>query len=386
MSTRPPITILLLTVLGFCTLYAPQPLLPVLAGEFGIGAGSVSLAITATLLPLAVAPLLYGYLLEGLAARTMLVAATLILAAAQLGLALADDWSLFLWWRLLEGLALPALFTALMTYVAGSVPREQVRHAMGWYIAATLVGGFAGRALSGMAAGWWDWRVALGLWTPLLLLMALAVLRLDGGERSHFARVTPRVFGQVLAMPGMRWAYLAIFGVFFIFAALLNVLPFRMGGIAPGISATVIGFAYAGYLAGLFVSLRAARIREALGSEARVYMAGVGLYGAGLALFALPSIAGIFAAMFVFCGGMFLVHTRLSGEVNHLAHQHKGVVNGIYIAAYYLGGTLGSWLPAELYRHLGWGPFLWLLGGMLGVVALGLWRLQGSAQPASCER
>lgn len=381
MTVRPPTTILLLTVLGFCTLYAPQPLLPVLAKEFGLGAGTVSLAITATLLPLAFAPLFYGYLLEGLPARAMLVAATGLLAAAQAALALASDWPLFLFWRLVEGLALPALFTALMTFVAGSVPREQVRSAMGWYIAATLVGGFGGRALSGLAAGWWDWRIALVLWTPLLVLMALAVLRLGGGERSHFARVTPRVFAQVLCISGVGSAYLAIFAVFFIFAALLNVLPFRMGTIEPGISATVIGFAYLGYLAGLFVSLRATHIRDALGSEGRVYLVGVTLYGSGLALFALPSIGGIYLAMFLFCGGMFLVHTRLSGEVNHLAHQHKGVVNGIYIAAYYFGGALGSWLPAELYRHLGWLPFLGLLGGMLLLAALSLWRLQYRTHP-----
>jgi YNFM family putative membrane transporter len=138
----------------------------------------------------------------------------------------------------------------------------------------------------------------------------------------------------------------------------------------------VIGFAYVGYLAGLFVSLRATRIRQALGSEARVYLAGAVLYGGGLGLFALPSIGGVYLAMFVFCGGMFLLHTRLSGEVNHLAHEHKGVANGIYIAAYYLGGALGSWLPAELYRHLGWSVFLWILGGVLLLAAASLGRLQ----------
>ena len=102
MTTRPPITILLLTVIGFCVLYAPQPLLPGLATRFGIGPGEASLAITLTMLPLAFAPLFYGFVLEGLPARTMLVAATVLLALAQAGLALAGSWSQFLGWRLLE--------------------------------------------------------------------------------------------------------------------------------------------------------------------------------------------------------------------------------------------------------------------------------------------
>ena len=58
---RPPLGILLLTVFGFSTLYAPQPLLPVLAEAFGRGPTEASLLITLAMLPLACAPLVYGY-------------------------------------------------------------------------------------------------------------------------------------------------------------------------------------------------------------------------------------------------------------------------------------------------------------------------------------
>lgn len=375
MSTRPPAAILLLTIVGFCVLYAPQPLLPDLARVFAVDPGRASLAITVTMLPLAVAPLIYGYMLEGLPARTMLIAATCLLTLGQVGLALAGSWSQFLAWRLLEGLALPALFTALMTYVAGSVPRDRVHHAMGWYVAATLVGGFGGRAVSGLVAGVADWQMALGLWAPALLLMALLVARLPGDQRSHFARIEPQLFRKVLALPGLGSGYLAIFAVFFIFAAVLNVLPFRLTALQPGISATTIGFAYAGYLAGLLVSLNATRLASRLGSERRVYGLGSLLYGAGLVVFAVPSVGGVYLAMFVFCGGMFLLHTRLSGQLNHLGHAYKGVVNGIYIASYYVGGALGSWLPAEFYRHAGWEPFLALLAAMLAMAGWALARL-----------
>jgi YNFM family putative membrane transporter len=51
------------------------------------------------------------------------------------------------------------------------------------------------------------------------------------------------------------------------------------------------------------------------------------------------------------------------------------VVNGIYIASYYLGGALGSWLPAEFYRLTGWQPFLLVLAVVLGVVSWSLMRL-----------
>ena len=58
--------------------------------------------------------------------------------------------------------------------------------------------------------------------------------------------------------------------------------------------------------------------------------------------------------MLILAGGMFLVHSTLSGFLNHSAVEHKGVVNGIYVSVYYLSGTLGSWLPIALYQSAGW--------------------------------
>jgi YNFM family putative membrane transporter len=380
---RPPVPILLLTVAGFCTLYAPQPLLPVLARAFAVDAGAASLLITVTMLPLALAPLLYGYGLEAVPARGMLITAALVLALCQTAMAFVEHWHALLLLRVAVGLALPALFAALMTYVAESADARSVRQALAWYVAATIAGGFSGRALSGLAASVWDWRIALGMWGPVLLGMALWTRHLPRGGRSGFGRVTPRVFVTLLEQPGLVQGYLAILAVFFVFAAVLNTLPFRLAHLHPAAGTSGIGFAYLGYLSGLVVALNAAGLRRRFGSEGRLYLFGMLLYGLGLALFSLRAFAGIYLAMFAFCGGMFLIHTRLSGHVNQLARAGKGVVNGVYIAAYYLGGALGSWLPNELYRRAGWGPFLLVVAAMLLLAGLFLgWMLRRGRAPA----
>lgn len=372
-SPRPAAAVLLLTLLGFCVLYAPQPLLPALADAFGQTAADASLLITVTLLPLAAAPLVYGYLLEGMSVRALMVTATVVLAACQAGLAMVDSWGWLLGLRSVEGLALPALFTSLMTFVASSSPTGRVRQALAWYVSATIVGGFLGRAVSGLVAANYGWRIALGMWALPLLLVALAAGRVAPTGRTRYAKITPKVFREVLRQRGLIYAYLAILCVFFVFAGLLNLLPFRLAALDPAITATAIGFAYGGYLSGVAVSLGSQSICEAVGSEARALGLGIGLYASGLMLFALPSVTGHYLAMFLFCGGMFLVHTRLSGQVNHLNEHHRGVVNGLYIAAYYLGGSLGVWLPTLIYRQGGWEIFLAVLGLAL---LLGTWSLQ----------
>lgn len=371
-SQRPPLVVLILTALAISVLYVPQPLLPTLALAFGVGAADTSLLITLAMLPLGLAPLVYGYVLEKMPARPMMIAATLVLAATQAGMALSDNWPLMLVLRGIQGLALPALLTASMTFITASAHHEHVRNAAAWYVATTIVGGFLGRALSGLLAELWDWRTAVGTFVPLLLLAALGALRLPHDAASRFGRVTPAIFREVLGIPGLKHAYLAIFCIFFVFAALLNVLPFRLATLDPEVGAATIGLAYLGYLSGLSVSLGAPRIRRWFRTEARTITAGMLLYATGLGLLSLPSIGSVYIAMFVFCGGMFLVHTRLSGEVNHLSAQRKGVVNGLYIAAYYLGGSIGSWLPTMLYRQTGWLMFIGVLGAMLSLAA---WQL-----------
>jgi predicted MFS family arabinose efflux permease len=52
--------------------------------------------------------------------------------------------------------------------------------------------------------------------------------------------------------------------------------------------------------------------------------------------------------------GHFLIYSTLSGYLNHIAREHKGMVNGIYVSVYYLSGAIGSWLPMLMYRYVGW--------------------------------
>ncbi|MFO7597743.1 MAG: MFS transporter, partial [Desulfocurvibacter africanus] len=71
------IAILTTTVAVVCSLYAPQPIQRVLAAHFGVGLQTSALFITVALLPLSIAPLAYGLLLERIQARRMLMVSVL---------------------------------------------------------------------------------------------------------------------------------------------------------------------------------------------------------------------------------------------------------------------------------------------------------------------
>jgi YNFM family putative membrane transporter len=383
MTARPPFPLLLLTVLGFGSLYTPQPLLPELAVTFGVDAATVSLLISVAMLPLAFAPLVYGYLLEGVPVQRMILWSAFGLAACQSGLALADAWWQLVLLRTLEGLCLPALFTALMTAISTHAPPDRVRQALAWYIATSIVGGFGGRALSGLIAEQFGWRSAFAVWALGLVIAILIATWRPTPATGHFSRPHPRVFAEVLRRKPLRFAYVSIFLVFFVFAGFLNVLPFRLLDVAPDLGSGAVGLAYGGYLVGVGMALGGEALKRRIGSEQRLLMLGVGCYLAGVSMFAIPGAAGLYAGMFAFCAGMFLIHGRLSGHVNERAGAYRGIVNGLYISSYYLGGSLGAWLLPLTYRGLGWPVLLAALAAGIAAAGLGLRAMLRAEAPGS---
>jgi YNFM family putative membrane transporter len=367
------------TVITFCSLYAAQPIQPVFQQQFSLTSLQAILFTTLMMLPLGFAPMFYGVLLESLSARMIVRTALFLLGVLELVFSLTNNYLLLLVIRGLQGMAIPAILTSLISYISFTAPREDVQAAIARYIAATILGGFLGRFLSGMFTDLFGWRFfffALGL----LLLWGCYLLRnLEKDANLQYSR--PRL-GEVVELVKQSqffWLYLTIFSVFFVFAGLLNFLPFELKAINPAFRETGIGFMYFGYIMGILVSLNVRRMIGLFGSETRVAMAGLFLYIVGICGFMIKDHRAMFLAMFVFCTGMFMAHSLLSGYVNTLARSKKGIANGVYISFYYLGGTIGSFAPGILYDHYGWQVFLSSLILMVCGSIFCLRRLQQSA-------
>lgn len=362
-------TILLTTVLTLSALYAPQPLLPVIVETFGVSLSAAAFLTTVAFLPLSVAPLVYGYVLESVSPRRMLRISVFLLAVSQLLFFWGPTYASLVGVRLFQGLLIPAILTALMTYVSLTCRRGSVQRAMAIYISATILGGFLGRAFSGWFATLFGWRysflvLALSLFLAFYLLGRLKELSSLNLHKPH-----PRLMLDVLKKPGFLRLYLVVFGFFLVFAAIMNFIPFRLTEISDKASEFRIGMMYSGYLMGLVASLSAVRIAGWLGGEMRALRLGLGLFAVGLAAMLVNDVLVLFIVMFLFCAGMFLAHATASGLLNRRAGAHKGIVNGLYVSFYYAGGALGSYAPGPVYQWWGWeGMILVLLGVALATL------------------
>ncbi len=354
------------TILTLSALYAPQPLLPVLAAEFGVTREAAAALITVAFIPLSLAPLVYGYILESVSATRMLRRAVLLLALSELAFFLAPDFTSLLALRLVQGLLIPAILTSLMTQLASVAPGAEVQRTMAVYIAATILGGFLGRACSGAIASWLGWRMSF-LVLALSLAVCFALLRrVTEGPPLSLMRPRPRVVVDVLSQQGMLPLYLGVFCLFLAFAAVMNFLPFRLTELSSGADEMRIGLMYSGYAMGIVSSLLAVPICRRLGGERRGMALGMVLFGGAVLGLGFGRVEWLFVDMFILCAAMFLVHATASGLVNRRSSQNRGIVNGLYVAFYYGGGTVGSLLPGYVYRHWGWWGFLLVLTGVLG--------------------
>jgi len=367
------------TILTLSALYAPQPLLPVLVAEFGVSREAAAFLTTICFIPLSTAPLVYGYILESVAPRRLIKGAVLLLALSELLFCAATSFPLLLGIRLLQGLLIPALLTSLMTYIASVSPPAAVARSMAIYIAATIFGGFLGRACSGLFAAWFGWRVSFLVLAASLALCYLLLGRLAEAAPVNLVRPTPRALLRVVRDRAFWPVYLVVFCLFLVFAAVMNFLPFRLTELSDRANELRIGLMYSGYMMGMVTSLSAVRIVRRLGGERRAMLAGLAVLAVALLGLGMPRVEVFFAVMFLFCGAMFLVHATASGLLNRRAGAGKGIVNGLYVAFYYGGGTIGSFLPGYAYRGYGWGGFLLLL---LLVTAIGLFCVLGLVRNA----
>ncbi|NJO07239.1 MAG: MFS transporter [Chloroflexaceae bacterium] len=291
------------------------------------------------------------------------------LAISELAFVLVDSFIVLLGIRFVQGLLLPAAFTSVMTFISGTAHSTRLRRSMSIYVAATIVGGYLGRLLAGLGASLFDWRLFFVVLAAALLVCLALLGRLYVPTRLETPRPRPGDAVAILRDPTYLSTYVSIFCLFLVFAGLLNFLPFRLHVLMPGLSSSITGLIYTGYLLGVATSLGSGRIAALVGNEQRTMIIGFGGYMLALLSTLVPNVGVLFGGLFLFCGSMFLVHSLATGSVNQRAAQHRGIVNGLYVTFYYSGGVTGSYLPGFVYEHVGWPAFVLLL---LGVAGLGI--------------
>lgn len=372
-------------VAAFTSIYVTQPVLPVIAREFGVDASAASLTVAAVVFGIALATLPFGWLADRIAMRPILLAGAAVVGVAGLMCAVTENFTLLVVARFIQGLFLPALTTCIAAYLANNLPVARLNVVMGSYISATVVGGLGGRLLGGWIHPPLHWRYAFVSASMLLFVAAIAAARwLPNASRPPRHHGSDIGFGALLLSAAIVRIFAVAFGAFCVFSATFNYLPFYLGAAPINAPIAVITLLYLSYLVGAAVGPNAGRIANRIGGGATM-MLGAMLFAAALALTLVPSLFAVTLGLVGVCAGFFATHAAASGTLNSRLTSSRGRGNALYVLFYYVGGSVGIAAGGYVYRLGGWPALVGIGTTVLAlpfIVGLIEWRSGHSYAPA----
>ncbi|MCL4527379.1 MAG: MFS transporter [Gammaproteobacteria bacterium] len=352
-----------LTVVSVGTLYVPQPILPNIAKDLLLTNSEAALLTTAAFLPLSVLPLAHGAFLELIKSRTILYASLTSLLITNMAIFVFSHYFLLIMvFRLTQGIAISAILTFLTSYLSKNGRAENLNKLMSWYVASTIIGGFLGRISSAVITSLASWQYTFLFDAANATLCVIMIGRTHVNELSTNMDKTGvwtiSAFGVQIRDHTVISILAIIFCCFFVFSSILNFFPFHLKQLYSGLTEYEIGLMYSAYPLGATAALLAPRFIGLHGTVRKAVISALTLFGSAIACWFLPSIPVMFMSMVMTCVSMFLVQAMLTGFLNGYVSNRKAVANGMYIAAYYSGGTAGSYLPGLVYDRFGWSKFL----------------------------
>lgn len=366
------IAVFLLGFSAFLPLYAPQSVLPQLAADFGTTPAAAGAVIGATTLAVALSAPAAGPLTDRFGRKRAMLTAIFLLVPLTLLLTLCRDLSQLLGVRFSQGIALPALFTGAVAYIATRWSGPQAAAMTGLFVSGSAMGGFAGRFVAGLLAEFISWQSGFAALAALSALCALVVLLwLPADQGRPIDGIAAHVAGMRRHLANPRIRAVCAFGstVLFSMTATLSYVGFHLADPPFLLTASGIGLVFLVYPISASAAPFNGRLIQHFGGRG-AFLAALSVCFLGQMILLLPFLAAVIAGIGVFIAGIFLCQSLALGYVGRAAPVNKGAAAGLYVGFFYLGGSLGAVLPGLSWAAAGWPGCVALVCGALGLGAL----------------
>ena len=369
---------------GMCTflnVYCTQPLLPLLRETFHASELEVSLTVSATIFATALTAPVVGMIAERRGRKKVIVPSLFLLAVPTALAATSTSLRALIFWRFAQGLFVPGIIAVMLAYVNEEWAGRGVGRAMSSYVTGTVIGGFLGRFISGIIAAHWHWRSTFLVLAALDLIGAFVVrawlpLAKNFVRAEHLQQVLRQAKDhlrnpRLLANFGMgASALFALVGCFTYANFYLAAAPFHL-------NSAQLGSIFFVYLVGVVITPQSGRFLDRSGFRHTtvVYCT---MMVAGLTLTLVQSLPVVVIGLAIFSSGVFVAQAAATVQTGAIAGRARSSAAGLYVAFYYLGGSMGATLTDFFWRWEGWPGCVILLGG---VSLVSLWLARISSRP-----
>jgi predicted MFS family arabinose efflux permease len=358
-------------------LYFAQPLVGPIAAALQLSPGSAGLIVTLVQAGYCLGLLLLVPLADLVENRRLVCRLLAGNAVALAAAAFASHAVTFLLAAWLIGLCSVAV-QVLVPFAAHLAPDHARGRAVGNVTSGLLLGIMLARPIASIVADLWGWHAIFALSAVVMALLSFVLARRLPTRTPppglRYTEMLASMWQLLRTQPVLRRraAYQAsMFGAFSLF---WTTAPLYLSGPAFGLSQRGIAlFALAG-VAGAIAAPIAGRLADR--GRGRRMTAVALLLGAASLLIGLAGTPGSMLALAMLTVAAIVLDFGVSASlvvsqraVFSLSPEHRGRLNGVFMAVFFVGGALGSALGGWAYAHGGW-PLASGIGIALPILAL----------------
>jgi predicted MFS family arabinose efflux permease len=260
-----------------------------------------------------------------------------------------------------------------VAYIGDEWPPAEVAGVAGIYITGSSIGGFCGRFVPGLLGDLVGWRGAFlalaGLSLLSAIVLALLLPREKNFVRSEGLAASARQMLRHLKNRQLLATYAIGFGVLFNFIAVFTYVSFHLAAPPYNFSSTLLGTVFMTYLVGAIVSPMTGWAIRQLGRRPFI-LAVIAAWAVGALLMLAAPIAAIIAGLVLCAACGMLAQTISTGYVTASAKAGRSSAVGLYVTAFYIGGSMGAFLPGLAWNSAGWPAAVAMVVAMLAAMAL----------------
>jgi predicted MFS family arabinose efflux permease len=337
--------------------------------------------VSATIFATALTAPIIGMIAERRGRKKVIVPALFLLTIPTALAATSTSLGALIFWRFAQGLFVPGVIAVMLAYVNEEWAGRGVGRAMSSYVTGTVIGGFLGRFISGVIATHWHWRATFLVLAALNLIGAVMVrawlpLAKNFVRAEHLRQVLDHAKEhlrkpRLLANFGMGASVLfTLVGCFTYANFYLAAAPFRL-------NSAQLGSMFFVYLLGVVITPQSGRFLDHFGFRHTTILY-CAMMIVGLLLTLVKSLPVVIVGLAIFSSGVFIAQAAATVQTGAIAGRARSSAAGLYVAFYYLGGSVGATLTDLFWRWRGWPGCVLLLGV---VSLLSLWLARISSRP-----
>lgn len=328
-----------------------DPLLPVIASDFGVGIGTAGFVVTAYTLPYGLCQLVYGPLGDRIGRLSVMRVGLALFAVGTAACALAPGLPLLILLRFLTGVAAAAMIPLTLAYIGDHYPYGERQATLATYLNAVALGQILGVSLGGSVADFLSWRAIFLAYGVIAAVLAWVFWQRAGQRLDRPAPGTQtqptRLFSlapylHLLRDPAARIVIgtVCLEGFFFYGSFVYIGASLRERFDLPY---AAIGAILATYgIGGLIYSRLVRRILGRVGERGLVLLGGalvgacflgIGLAGSWVVIVPLVIVTGI---------GFYAIHGTLQTKATELSPSARGTAVALFAFALFLGQGMGA--------------------------------------------